>query len=363
MINLQPHDPAYMQHALELAARGRFTTHPNPNVGCVILDAHGDVVGEGWHERAGEPHAEVFALRQAGSKATGGTAYVTLEPCSHFGRTPPCADALIQAGLKRVVIAMRDPFTEVAGRGIEKLRNAGIEVSVGLEEAAARKLNRGFLKRCEQGLPFIQVKLAASLDGRTALANGESKWITGEAARADVQQGRAMACAILTGADTILADDPQLNARAPNVTRQPIRVIIDSQGRVPASARTFTDGVPCILVRTRALALPMPPHVEELVVADRHGKVDLTALLRELGERGIHTVWCEAGHQLSGALVEQALVDEMWLYIAPKLLGPHAQPLFALQNYTSMEQVPAFVLDAVMPIGNDVKLIYHWSSR
>lgn len=206
MKNMLPQDIHYMQHALELARRGRFTTHPNPNVGCVILNAASEMVGEGWHEHAGEPHAEVYALRAAGEQARGGTAYVTLEPCSHHGRTPPCADALINAGLKRVVVAMEDPFSAVSGRGIQKLRDAGIEVLVGLEAGAAAKLNKGFIHRCKTGLPLVQVKLAASIDGRTALANGESKWITGPQARADVQLGRALAGAILTGADTVIYD-------------------------------------------------------------------------------------------------------------------------------------------------------------
>ncbi|WP_198683886.1 bifunctional diaminohydroxyphosphoribosylaminopyrimidine deaminase/5-amino-6-(5-phosphoribosylamino)uracil reductase RibD [Aliidiomarina celeris] len=363
MTKLMAHDNQYMQRALELAARGRFTTHPNPNVGCVIVNKSGDIVGEGWHERAGEPHAEVFALRQAGEQARGGTAYVTLEPCSHFGRTPPCADALVEAGLARVVVAMRDPFEAVAGRGIAKLLAAGVDVSVGVEEQAARQINRGFLQRCEQGLPLVQVKLAASLDGRTALQNGESKWITGAEARADVQYGRAAAGAILTGADTVLADDPQMNVRLAEASRQPIRVIIDSQGRVQPNARIFADQVPCILVRTRTLNVSMPNHVEELIVADDHGKVDLKTLLKRLAERNIHTVWVEAGHRLAGAVIEQKLADELWVYIAGKLMGPSAQPMLALPNYEHMGELPTLNLQSVTPIGNDVKLIYDLSSR
>lgn len=373
MKNMQPQDIHYMQHALELARRGRFTTHPNPNVGCVILNAAGDMVGEGWHERAGEPHAEVYALRAAAEQARGGTAYVTLEPCSHHGRTPPCADALINAGLKRVVVAMEDPFSAVSGRGIQKLRDAGIEVLVGLEAGAAAKLNKGFIHRCKTGLPLVQVKLAASIDGRTALANGESKWITGPQARADVQLGRALAGAILTGADTVIYDNPRLNVRLEEMpadafpssvkkterkVNQPVRVVIDTLGRVPQNAGIFNDGVPVYLVRTRPLGLSYGDHVHELIVPDHHGKADLKALLMELAKLNIHTVWCEAGHQLAGALVAQQLAEELWLYIGPKLMGQGAQPMLALPQYDSMSKIPELHLHDVQPIGHDVKIIY-----
>ncbi|MCO4320225.1 bifunctional diaminohydroxyphosphoribosylaminopyrimidine deaminase/5-amino-6-(5-phosphoribosylamino)uracil reductase RibD [Aliidiomarina quisquiliarum] len=373
MNTILPHDTHHMQRALVLARRGRFTTHPNPNVGCVIINAAGAVVGEGWHVRAGEAHAEVHALRAAGEQARGGTAYVTLEPCSHQGRTPPCADALIAAGLKRVVVAMEDPFAAVSGRGIEKLRNAGIEVFVGVEARAAAKLNKGFMHCCKTGLPLVQVKLAASIDGRTALASGESKWITGPQARADVQLGRALAGAILTGADTVIYDNPRLNVRinemppdvfspavskADRCVQQPIRVVIDSLGRVPLNAGIFDDGVPVYLVRTRPLGLNYPAHVQELIVPDRHGKVDLKALLKTLAKMNVHTVWCEAGHQLAGALVGQQLANELWLYIGPKLMGQGAQPMLALPQYDSMAEVPQLHLQEVQPIGHDVKLIY-----
>lgn len=354
-------DVGYMQQALRLAAKGNKTTRPNPNVGCVIVSATGTIAGEGWHERAGEPHAEVHALRMAGEQARGGTAYVTLEPCSHYGRTPPCAEALINAGLARVVVAMQDPFHQVAGRGIQMLQNAGIEVVVGVEEEAAMALNKGFIHHCQTGLPLVQVKLAASIDGATALANGESQWITGPAARHDVHEARACAGAILTGADTVLYDNPQLNVRLealPESFQQPIRIVIDSLGRVPADATIFADGTPVYLVRTRALGIDYPEHVQELIVADRHGKVDLAAMLAALGNMNIHTLWCEAGHQLAGAFIEQQLAQELWLYIGPKLMGQGAQPVLALPQYEAMEDVPCFTLSRAEPIGNDVKLIY-----
>ncbi|RUO40613.1 riboflavin biosynthesis protein RibD [Aliidiomarina taiwanensis] len=354
-------DVVHMQQALQLAAKGQQTTRPNPNVGCVIVSAAGEVVGEGWHARAGEPHAEVHALRMAGERAQGGTAYVTLEPCSHYGRTPPCAEALVEAGVARVVVAMEDPFHQVAGRGIQRLQQAGIEVVVGVEEAAAHALNKGFIHHCQTGLPLVQVKLAASIDGATALATGESQWITGPEARRDVHEARACAGAILTGADTVLYDNPQLNVRLeslPEGFQQPVRIVIDSLGRVPLDATIFADGTPVYLVRTRALGMDYPEHVHELIVPDRHGKVDLAAMLAAVGKMNIHTLWCEAGHQLAGALIEQQLAQELWLYIGPKLMGQGAQPVLALPQYKAMRDVPCFTLSSAEPIGNDVKLIY-----
>lgn len=366
-------DRRYMQRALALAQQGRLTTHPNPNVGCVIVNAAGDLVGEGWHQRAGGPHAEVAALHAAGEQARGGTVYVTLEPCSHHGRTPPCADALIAAGVARVVIAMQDPYVAVAGRGIQALRQAGIDVVVGVEEAAAQQLNQGFIHLCQTGLPYVQVKLAMSIDGKTALANGESKWITGSQARADVQLGRAQAGAILTGADTILHDNPRLNVRPEELAaacwhrpesdvqlsyQQPIRVVIDTLGRVPTDAAIFADGVPVYLVRTRPLGIAYAPHVQELLVPDRHGKADLHAVLRALAQLHIHTVWCEAGHQLAGAVIAEQLAQELWVYIGPKLMGHNAQPMLALPSYESMMHLPELSLAQVQTIGQDVKLVY-----
>jgi diaminohydroxyphosphoribosylaminopyrimidine deaminase/5-amino-6-(5-phosphoribosylamino)uracil reductase len=296
-----------MARALELARKGVYSTHPNPRVGCVIVAA-GQVVGEGWHARAGEPHAEVHALRQAGAKARGATAYVTLEPCSHHGRTPPCAEALVQAGVARVVAAMQDPNPQVAGRGLARLQEAGIEVACGVLEGEARALNVGFIKRMEQGLPYVRVKLAMSLDGRTAMASGESQWITGPAARAAVQRLRARASVVLTGADTVLADGARLTVRpdelglnaeltALAMTRPPLRVLVDGRLRVPLSAPFYQAGK--ALVATCAAAgarqLFLDDGHELLAVSGSNGHVDLRKLLLELAARGANEVLVEAG--------------------------------------------------------------------
>ena len=328
-----------MAQALRLAELGLFTTQPNPRVGCVI--AHGDeVVGAGWHRRAGEPHAEVFALREAGERARGATAYVTLEPCAHHGRTPPCADALIAAGVARVVIAGDDPFPQVNGCGIDKLRAAGITVETGLMREPARELNIGFFSRIERGRPWLRVKLAMSLDGRTALANGESKWITGEAARADVQRWRARSSAILTGSGTVLADDPRLTVRLPvqSSFAPPLRVVLDRRLRTPTGSHVL-DGEAATLVL----------HAQDAVAADDrfagvehlalplHGEgLDLRAVLAQLAVRDCNEVHVEAGPTLCGALFAAGLVDELLLYVAPVLLGDAARPLLHLPNITAM---------------------------
>ncbi|WNL48294.1 bifunctional diaminohydroxyphosphoribosylaminopyrimidine deaminase/5-amino-6-(5-phosphoribosylamino)uracil reductase RibD [Dyella sp. BiH032] len=321
-----------MARALRLAERGLFTTQPNPRVGCVI--AHGEeVVGEGFHPRAGEPHAEVFALRAAGERARGATAYVTLEPCAHHGRTPPCADALIAAGIARVVIAAEDPFPQVDGRGIGKLRAAGIAVDTGLMREAARTLNVGFFSRIERGRPWVRVKLAMSLDGRTALANGESKWITGEAARADVQRWRARSSAILTGSGTVLADDPRLTVRLPanEAFAPPLRVVLDRALRTPAGSHVLDGSVPTLLLH--AAGAVVPTHLERvqraaLDVSD--GRLDLRQALALLAERGCNELHVEAGPTLCGALLAAGLADELLLYVAPLLLGDAARPLLHL---------------------------------
>ncbi len=332
-------DQRSMARALELARKGVYSTHPNPRVGCVIVAA-GQIVGEGWHARAGEPHAEVHALRQAGAKARGATAYVTLEPCSHHGRTPPCAEALVQAGVARVVAAMQDPNPQVAGRGLARLREAGIEVACGVLESAARALNVGFIKRMEQGLPYVRVKLAMSLDGRTAMASGESQWITGPAARAAVQRLRARASVVLTGADTVLADGARLTVRpdelglnaeltALAMTRPPLRVLVDGRLRVPLSAPFYQAGK--ALVATCAVAgarqLFLDDGHELLAVSGCNGHVDLRKLLLELAARGANEVLVEAGPRLAGAFARQGLVDEYQLFVAAKFLGSSARPL------------------------------------
>jgi len=323
-----------MARALQLARRGLKTTHPNPRVGCII-SKNGQVVGSGWHQKAGEAHAEINALRAAGDKAEGGTAYVTLEPCSHSGQTPPCVETLIGAKIARVVCAMEDPNPEVNGNGIERLRLAGIEVHCGLLAKEAGELNAGFLKRMSKGLPWVRIKLAQSMDGHIALDNGSSQWISGAESRADVQNWRARSDVILTGVGTLLADDPSLNVRCSESTRQPVRVIVDSQWRTPATARIF--GIPGKIIIAGLDNIDVPEQLRS-TTADcfgspvRNGRVDLRILLRELAGRGFNEVQVEAGATLCGALLEQALVDELLIYQAPVILGgsavsPFAQPL------------------------------------
>ncbi|BCL75040.1 riboflavin biosynthesis protein RibD [Jeongeupia sp. HS-3] len=329
-------DRIHMQHALRLAARGLYTTTPNPRVGCVIVK-DGVVVGEGWHVRAGEPHAEVHALRMAGAAASGATAYVTLEPCSHHGRTPPCADALVQAGVARVVVAMTDPNPQVAGRGLARLRAAGIATASGVLEAEARELNVGFVSRMLRGRPWTRIKLAASLDGRIALADGQSKWITGAAARADVQRWRARSCAMLTGVNTVLADGAQLTVRDFDVERQPLRVVVDSALRTPVTARLLQ--APGVLIAGASdgvnRAALEAAGAEVLLLPGSDGRVDLAALLLHLGGRGINELTVEAGGVLAGALLQAGLADELLLYQAPVLIG-QGKPMadFALSSLT-----------------------------
>jgi diaminohydroxyphosphoribosylaminopyrimidine deaminase/5-amino-6-(5-phosphoribosylamino)uracil reductase len=348
-----------MTRALALAERGLYTTAPNPRVGCVL--AHGDqVVGEGAHERAGEPHAEVHALREAGERARGATAYVTLEPCAHQGRTGPCADALIAAGVARVVAAIEDPFPEVAGKGLAKLREVGVAVEVGLLRDAARDLNRGFFSRIERGRPWIRVKLASSVDGRTALADGRSKWITGEAARLDNMYWRARSSAILTGVGTVLADDPQLNVRADDVASvPPLRVILDSRLRTPPGAHVL-DGTQQTLIYHAPEATTLRaaiPGVEFKPMAATHGRISLTWALRDLGTRALNEVQVEAGPILSGALLYAGLVDEVLLYVNPSVLGYTARALFALPPLADLEQRPRFkIVDNAM-LGEDLRLV------
>lgn len=360
-------DEHFMARAFVLAGRGQFTTSPNPNVGCVIVQ-NSQIVGEGWHQRTGGPHAEIIALAEAGNAARGATAYITLEPCSHHGHTAPCCDALIKAGVVRVVAAIQDPNPLVAGRGFYCLQQAGINVDVNLMSGQAEKLNRGFFKRMRTGFPFVQLKMAMTLDGRTALANGASKWITSPSARQDVQRLRAQSCAILTGSGTVLQDDPQLNVRwraldaetqsilAESSLRQPVRVVIDSQNRINATYRIMQQPGKTWLARLSASAETLPPQVENLLVPARNNKVDLVALMMLLGQRGINMVWVEAGATLAGALIEHALVDELIVYMAPKLLGNSARALCNL-DVTSLESAPHYAFSDVRTIGSDVRLI------
>ncbi|TDV61793.1 bifunctional diaminohydroxyphosphoribosylaminopyrimidine deaminase/5-amino-6-(5-phosphoribosylamino)uracil reductase RibD [Pseudomonas sp. LP_7_YM] len=361
-------DAFYMARALELARKGVYSTHPNPRVGCVIV-RDGQIVGEGWHVRAGEPHAEVHALRQAGEQAKGATAYVTLEPCSHHGRTPPCADALVNAGVARVVAAMQDPNPDVAGRGLLRLMNAGIAVQSGVLENEARAINKGFLKRMEHGLPYVRVKLAMSLDGRTAMASGESKWITGPEARSAVQRLRAQSSAVLTGADTLLADDARLTVRpdelgldaeltALAVTRAPLRVLIDGRLRVPLDAPFFKAGN--VLVVTCAAASARERYQEQghelLALPSSGGHVDLRKLMLELAARGVNELLVEAGPKLAGAFTQLGLVDEFQLFVAGKFMGSSARPLLELPLAQMSEALELKIIE-MRAVGNDWRVI------
>ncbi len=388
----------YMARALVLAARGIYTTHPNPRVGCVIV-RDGVTIGEGWHRRAGEPHAEVHALSEAGERARGADVFVTLEPCAHFGRTPPCADALIAAGVAKVWIAMQDPFPQVVGRGISKLRAAGIEVELGLLESEAQELNRGFVSRITRGRPFVTLKLAMSLDGRTAMASGESRWITGAAAREDVHRLRAAAGAVLTSSATVLADDPELSARIPKSEqgkwRQPDRIVLDTHARVPSTAKVWAEGArrfwltapsqsrhsreggndsPGVNRRvSRALHSPVrrmdAPNNPVLadkenigierfdLEPDANGAVPLAAALTTLATHDISEIIVECGPRLAGGLLQAGLVDELVIYTAPKLLGDAARPLAELPGLRQLADHIALRFDSVEIIGDDLKII------
>jgi len=357
-------DHRHMARALQLARRGLFSTPPNPSVGCVIVDRDGAVVGEGHHERAGGPHAEVEALRQAGAAARGATVYVSLEPCTHFGRTPPCADALLEAGIGRVIAAMRDPNPSVDGGGLQRLARAGVSVAVGLLEGEARELNRGFVSRMSRGRPWVTLKVGTSLDGRTALANGASQWITGPAARADVQRLRARASAILTGIGTVLADDPALTVREPALVRAgrpPLRVVFDSRLRTPVTAKLLCDGGPTLLfARTDAIdsrggALRVAGVAVEGLPSDAAG-IDLAAALARLAQLECNEVLVESGPTLAGAFIVARLVDEIVLYVAPTLLGDAARPLARLPVLEQMTQRQDFDWVDARSVGADLRL-------
>jgi diaminohydroxyphosphoribosylaminopyrimidine deaminase/5-amino-6-(5-phosphoribosylamino)uracil reductase len=348
-------DHAHMARALQLAARGLFTTSPNPRVGCVIVK-DGRVVGEGWHERAGSPHAEIHALKAAGEAARGATVYVTLEPCSHHGRTPPCAEALVNAGVARVVAAMRDPNPLVAGSGIDMLTLAGIAAETGLMEAGARALNPGFISRMTRQRPWLRLKTASTLDGKTALANGASQWITGEAARADVQALRARACAILTGSGTVRADNPRMNVRDLDIGRQPLRVIVDSGLRTPADAAILPALVACHHADPAARAALETAGAEVIELPGAEGRVDLAALLALLAQRGVNELHVEAGAALNGALLAAGLVDEWVAYVAPMAVGDTARGLFAQPSLASLADAARFRLADVRQLGSDLRL-------
>jgi diaminohydroxyphosphoribosylaminopyrimidine deaminase/5-amino-6-(5-phosphoribosylamino)uracil reductase len=356
-------DHSMMARALQLAERALWTTMPNPRVGCVLV-RDGWVVGEGWHAKAGEPHAEVLALNAAGRRARGATAYVTLEPCSHHGRTPPCAEALIEAGVARVVAAMTDPNPLVAGQGLALLAAAGIETSCGLLETEARELNIGFVSRMTRGRPWLRLKAAASLDGKTALNNGLSQWITGPDARRDGQRWRARACAILTGIGTVRDDDPQLNVRDLETTRQPLRVVVDSKLETPLAARILQGG-PCLIVGAVEDAAKMEllrsTGAEVLIFPNAAGKVELKDLLDELGRRGINEVHTEAGFKLNGSLLREGLVDELLLYLAPCLIGHDASGLFNLPELTALDQKKQLKIRDLRQVGENIRVIARFS--
>lgn len=383
-------DNFYMAEALRLARKGIFTTHPNPRVGCVLVKDN-VIVGQGWHRKAGEPHAEVHAINQAGELARGACAYVTLEPCSHFGKTPPCAEALIRAGVKRVVAAIEDPNPQVAGKGLALLEANGIDIKVNVLADEARALNKGFMKRMESDLPWVSIKMAMSLDGRTAMASGESQWITGPQARADVQRLRAESSAVVTGIGTLLHDDAALTVRAEqfdakpfseNITdvvvsgfdgvsldeitqNQPLRVIIDSKARMPVNSRILDTESPILWVISAGLNLDSQqcsiadlPFVEVLILPKLSSAEFLQRVLERLASLGCNEVLVEAGSKLAGSFVEAGLWDELVIYMAPKLLGSSARPLLDLPIDKMLNAKSISLLD-IRQFGNDIRFIYH----
>jgi len=346
-----------MARALELAERGLFTTTPNPRVGSVIV-RDGRVVGEGWHERAGGPHAEIAALanaRACGEDVRGATMYVTLEPCSHAGRTPPCTDAIAAAGIARVVVAMRDP-NPLAANGAAKLAAAGVAVEAGLLEDEARGQNPGFVARVTRGRPWVRLKAAASLDGRTAMPDGESRWITGEAARADGHAWRARACAVLTGIGTVLSDDPALTVRALATPRQPLRIVVDRHGQTPPGAKVLDGGA--LVVTAGARNSGWRRDVEHIAMPDADGRVDLVALMRELARRELNEIHVEAGNRLNGALFRAGVVDEVLVYLAPSLIGDPAYGIAAFDDAPrTLGQRVRLGFYAIDRIGEDLRVI------
>lgn len=361
-------DHLYMAQALRLAERGLYTTMPNPRVGCVLVK-DGQVIAEGWHYRAGEAHAEVHALQRAGEQARGATAYVTLEPCNHSGRTGPCSEALLAAGVARVVFAMEDPNPQVAGSGLERLRAAGVIIDGPVLEDDARALNPGFLKRMERKLPYVRCKLAMSLDGRTAMASGQSKWVTGRKSREDVQRLRARSCAIVSGIDTVISDNAALTVRVDELqlsnaedaaAHQPLRVILDSRLRLGRDAELLRHPSPILLIHNgaddnAARLQGWPPQVELLALPDAQGRIDLLAVLRELAQRQCNEVLVEAGATLAGSFLRRGLLDELIIYMAPKLLGSNARPLFDLPLHTMSAALPVKVRD-MRAVGDDWRI-------
>jgi len=367
MSDFSQQDHMFMQRALMLAKQAHYTTSPNPRVGCVIV-RNNEIVGEGYHVKAGEGHAEVNAIKQAKTLTQGATAYVTLEPCSHFGRTPPCAEALVKAGIKHVVVAMVDPNPKVSGKGLKILETAGVTTAHGLLEAAARALNPGFIQLMTTGKPYIRCKVAASLDGKTAMANGESQWITSPDARRNVQQLRAQSCAIITGADSVIFDNAKMNVRweelgelresyIQSTVRQPVRVIIDSQNRLTPDLDIFTIESPILIVnRHIETKYQWPYFVEQISVALNKQKLDLDAVVLELSKRGYNDILIESGAKLAGAFIEQNLVDELILFQAPKLMGGDAKSLLNMPTIESLSDAKKLTFTDIRMIGKDIRI-------
>lgn len=351
-------DYAFMAEAIRLAEKGLYTTSPNPRVGCVIVKNH-QIIGRGWHEKAGQPHAEINALKQAIHEVKGSTVYVTLEPCCHYGRTPPCTNALINAGIAKLIIAMQDPNPLVAGKGIQQLRAAGIEVQHGLLEAQANQLNIGFVSRMTRQRPWITVKIASSLDGKIALANGDSQWITGEAARTDVHRLRARSCAILTGINTVKQDDPELSVRYIQTTRQPLRVILDNRLEITPNAKALQKAGVLIFTTLQdsgKVQSLTEKGAQVIVLPSPTGKLDLVEVMSKLAEFELNEILVEAGSTLNGALIESRLVDEIIIYCAPILLGNSSQSMLNLPELTSLSQKWKLEITAISKVGCDIKI-------
>ena len=355
-----PDDERFMSAALELAKRGQYTVHPNPAVGCVVVNDH-EIVGRGWHERAGEPHAEVWALEDAGEHARGATLYVTLEPCAHAGRTPPCAEAVIRSGVSRVVVASEDPNPLVRGKGISALQQAGIKVAAGICSEDALQLNRGFFKRMATDMPHVVLKAAVSLDGRIAMPDGESQWITGEESRRDGHRLRALASAVLTGSGTVKKDNPALTVRHVETARQPDRVVLDSLLSISPEARIFDESSRVYLFAAKRASIPRQlaekSNLEIIACPDGQGQIDLTGMLKQCAIRQMNTILIEAGPRLGGNLLNQGLVDELVVYLAPDLLGTDAIPMFELTGIRRLAEKIRMRFMHAERLGPDIKIV------
>lgn len=355
-------DQYYMKQAIALAKRGQYTTKPNPNVGCIITQKE-NIVGIGWHQKSGENHAEINAINMAGTLSKNGTAYISLEPCNHFGKTPPCCDVIISAGIKRVVIAILDPNPRMSGKSVKYLKQAGIEVTIGIMSEEAKNINLGFFKRMITGIPWIQLKMAISIDGKIAMANGESQWITNTNARQDTHRFRALSSAILSTSTTILKDNPTLTARY-NINQcyhkkyiQPIRIIIDSKNRIKPKHKVIQDRTSEVwLIRLNQDKNIFPRHVKLITFPNYNNKIDLKRLLKWLGIHEINTIWVECGAHLFSNMIKLKLIDEIILYVAPKMLGNLAHPLYHDLNNLTLKQVKKFNFTHVKKIGSDIRI-------